>query len=575
MKNIILIIRLLSFVVLLYNIQCIKFPNISNENIETPFANDGRVKLIFDLNGGIGTNPATIRYLPGDKVILPIIDANSNPKSRGAKGWSTLSSAILPLDSLIMPEIDTVLYAIWIYDSIIDLADIDGNGYIDLTKVEEFNNIRNALDGKWYSVIGSPPVATGCPKNKCDGYELKANLNFSGTIWGKDCVGNNCVPEGWEPIGSDATPFVSTLLGNGFEIKNLYIKRPLVDTQGLFAVTDNQASKPSLIQNLKLVSFYINAFYNVGGLVSWQKNGIVDSCSASGEIITSNVNTGGLIGFFQNGTLSNSNFTGIVRGGNKIGGLVGSLSDGQIYSSYTFSTVQGTQYDIGGFVGQISKGLIRNSFSIGNVSSTDSSYNVNTDGGIGGLVGTQTGGKIQSCYSRGNVNSISSPGGVGGLVGRQKNDPAATEFASISDSYSSVDLAGGVNSVKPTSLDSGVGVLAGVILNGRVNNSYWDTNSNQSIAGVLRTPASSSGVKLGLGNRAWSTATEASNSFTGATIVQDLYSLSSSELQSSSVRYPNTLPQSDFFISQGSFPKLCKFQPSNTKCTEEFLLPGQ
>ena len=149
---------------------------------------------------------------------------------------------------------------------------------------------------------------------------------------------------GWEPIGSNSSPFTGTFDGNGNTISNLTINRSTTDYIGLFGITDNAE-----IQNTKLENATITGRHYTGALVGWNE-----------------------------GTITNSYATGAVSGGAWVGGLVGYNSSGTITKSYATSTVTG-QYYVGGLAGSCYDSLITNSYATGDVKSE-----VND---VGGLVG--------------------------------------------------------------------------------------------------------------------------------------------------------------------------------------------
>ena len=267
--------------------------------------------------------------------------------------------------------------------------DQNHNGLIEIISVEQLNNVRNALDGRWYSVTGSAPVTTGCPiptggtSGTCRGYELVKNLDFAGTRWSTGT--------GWEPIGVNlSTSFTATFNGNGFTIQNLYFNSSSIIDFGLFGYLKDKAK----ISNIGLINVMV-----------WT-NG--------------NYATGGLVGILDGGTLSNNFVIGwfTVNNGSKIqvGGLVGRQNSGTITNSYARVSVIGekhTDNNIGGLVGSIGNGTISNSYALGWLS-------VKSDGdkSIGGLVGNLEGGTISNSYATGWLTSSGvALNNVGGLVG--------------------------------------------------------------------------------------------------------------------------------------------------------------
>ena len=87
--------------------------------------------------------------------------------------------------------------------------DADGDGFIDITTIEELSNMRYNLAGTSYKTgPNATGVTTGCPATGCVGYELVNTLDFVGTSW---------ETSGWTPIDA----FTGTFEGNGHAIYNL------------------------------------------------------------------------------------------------------------------------------------------------------------------------------------------------------------------------------------------------------------------------------------------------------------------------------------------------------------------
>ncbi|NOQ47732.1 MAG: hypothetical protein GQ576_01085 [Methanococcoides sp.] len=115
-------------------------------------------------------------------------------------------------------------------------------------------------------------------------YKLINDIDASGTInWNSGA--------GFEPIGNALNKFAGTFNGQGYEIKGLYINRPIEDFVGLFGFTLSS----SKINNVGLVDVNMTGVYKVGGLVGYSSGTITQSYS------TGNVNgegfTGGLVGY--------------------------------------------------------------------------------------------------------------------------------------------------------------------------------------------------------------------------------------------------------------------------------------
>ena len=230
-------------------------------------------------------------------------------------------------------------------------ADFDGNGLIEIYSIAEFNNIRYSLDGKSYSKDGLKYTSGGCPLSGCRGFELKNNLDFSGTAWASNCI-QNCTSSGWEPLGTQDIPFSATLNGNGFAISNLFINTKN-SNQGLIAFLSGE------VQNLGIVGGSVISIDgdNVGSLVGVVlKSGKVEQVFANIEV-SGSTNVGGLVGTL-NGNIKNCYSIGNVSDlkvySNGVGGLVGSITDGSIVNAYSYGEVITKSFlnkSIGGLIG--------------------------------------------------------------------------------------------------------------------------------------------------------------------------------------------------------------------------------
>jgi hypothetical protein len=219
---------------------------------------------------------------------------------------------------------------------------------------------------------------------------------------------------GWEPIGNHYMMFRGSFDGQGYEIRDLFIKRPAKYGVGLFGFVD----EGGLIEDIGAVNVTVTGGNGVGGLVG-VNYGIVSNSYSTGSVSGIDLAVGGLVGF-NRGTVSNSYSTVSVTGDEGVGGLVGVNSDDDYVS---------------------------NSYFIGNVTGND--Y-------VGGLVGTNRG-AVRNSYSTGNVRGSR---WVGGLVG--------DNFYTVSNSYSTGIVIGG----------EAVGGLVGRLYKGTVSDSFWDTETS-------------------------------------------------------------------------------------------------
>ncbi|MEM0465412.1 MAG: right-handed parallel beta-helix repeat-containing protein, partial [Candidatus Pacearchaeota archaeon] len=227
-------------------------------------------------------------------------------------------------------------------------------------------------------------------KNDLFGYYYLTNdIDCSDTVnW------NN--GKGFEPIGNMSSMFNGIFQGDGYKIRNLYIKRD-GDNVGLFGYVDE-----GWIENVGLTDVNISFDGEFGGTA------------------------GALVAYNFAGTISNSYSTGIVYGNNFIGGLVG-FNKGIINNSYSNANVSGenyySNYYLGGLVGFNyyeegvgGDGVISNSYSTGKIICL---YECD---GIGGLVGYNFEGTISnSFWDKETSGQLTSDGGTGKTTLEMKN----------------------------------------------------------------------------------------------------------------------------------------------------------
>ncbi len=305
---------------------------------------------------------------------------------------------------------------------------------------------------------------------------------------------------GWEPIGTENSPFTGSFDGDEYSISNLYIRKDYVSDyetvySGLFGFIGNRA----VIRDLTLEGMDIQADGVVGGLAAVNL-GTLENCIVEGDVTSSgddylgrDVCIGGLVAE-NRGTIINcyalANVTGgddedpakhvgglagrnygsirksassrTVTGGDMVGGLVGlntpgDSGTGEITECFSGSIVTGYGDYAGGLVGR-NNGPITRSFAYGIVTGRNyvgglagwnddkitDSYAVNHVTGAdhtGGLVGHNTD-LLTNCYSAGAVTRVSMISGVyfGGLVG-YKGAAGGDEGAAV-NSWWDIDASG-------------------------------------------------------------------------------------------------------------------------------------
>jgi hypothetical protein len=185
--------------------------------------------------------------------------------------------------------------------------------------------------------------------------------------------------EGWLGIWY----FVGTFDGQGYEIRDLFIGRPVDTFVGLFSYVGGTG----VVKNIGVVNADVSGSYQVGALVGQNK-----------------------------GTLLNCYSSGSVVGDQWVGGLVG-VNDGwadtpdpvagTVTDCYSDASVSGTKSGIGGLVGNNDAGTLNRSYSTGSVTGY---------GLVGGLAGVN-GGLTTDSYSTGSVTGDQLVGGLMGMIG--------------------------------------------------------------------------------------------------------------------------------------------------------------
>jgi hypothetical protein len=175
--------------------------------------------------------------------------------------------------------------------------------------------------------------------------------------------------KGWEPIGTWPHVFTGSFDGQGYEIRDLFIKRFIESFIGLFSYV----YVGGFIKNLGVMNADVTGHEGVGGLVGVNWQGTVSNCYSSGNV-TGYYRVGGLAGSGA-GTVSNSYSRANVTGMVFVGGLVGYNSN-NVSNSYSMGNVIGN-LAVGGLVGE-NIGTVSDSYSTGSVSGNE---------GVGGLVG--------------------------------------------------------------------------------------------------------------------------------------------------------------------------------------------
>lgn len=292
---------------------------------------------------------------------------------------------------------------------------------------------------------------------------------------------------GFEPIGTEASPFTGSFDGQDYAISDLCINRPEENYVGLFGVVNGATS---VLKDLNFANCLVVGNSRVGMLVGRvnlmaELSGIHtdEDCSVSGNdiyggllgqfisLITisfcstagvvnikaggAGTSAGGIVGYFPSGNFDNCYSSADVTGGIKVGGFAGDCCSGDsvIENCYATGAVEGTKY-VGGFVG-VPQATCKRCYATGNVTLP----NIVGNEYAGGFVGFSNSGLIENCYAKGDVQAYRY---VGGFFGRLNNVGYV-----IKRCYSIGQLSG--------TLDIG-GFGASNI--GTVENCFWDTETS-------------------------------------------------------------------------------------------------
>lgn len=103
--------------------------------------------------------------------------------------------------------------------------------------------------------------------------------------------------KGFAPIGKskhqNGKPFTGDFYGDGFEITNLNINRPLENNVGLFGMID----KDGIIRDLEVRNSNINGDFAVGCVIGYNKQGNTTQITLNNVSIDGNCLVGGFVGW--------------------------------------------------------------------------------------------------------------------------------------------------------------------------------------------------------------------------------------------------------------------------------------
>lgn len=293
-----------------------------------------------------------------------------------------------------------------------------------IASIEDLVTFSNKVNGIGYEITSNGEAKQVTESHNYEGeyVELACDLDFksevsyvnaSRTDFGTDGTLMSALTTGtgFSPIGkTKELQFNGTFDGKEKTISNLYINIA-GNYAGLFAQASN-------ISNLNLKNGNITGEGCSGGIVAFQRGGVVKNCNNINtfvqQTLESSSTSGGIVGQ-ASGNVENCTNSGIIKGnGQRIGGIVGKANADIIKCSNT-GNVEGKTGVIGGIVGYnaITSNL-QECNNNGNVIS-ESSY---AGGIVGYLMGT-----INKCMNSGDITGKTEKAlEIGGIAGSLANN---------------------------------------------------------------------------------------------------------------------------------------------------------
>ena len=369
-------------------------------------------------------------------------------------------------------------------DGVFDSVDVDddGDGLIEISTLDELNNIRYNLSGTAYN-DGETNDNTGCGNNSdvtaCNGYELINDLDFDEDGDGSNNDSYNG-EAGWTPLGKNRGTFTAIFEGNNYRILNLHSEE--VDknaNHGFFSQAENATFKNVHFSgDLTSVS---SDGDRVGGLVGYVSGAtLIDNVSFKGRVIgdaLTSKSVGGLVGLSNSVVITNSYVEGDISGNNGIGGLIGETGSlGTVVSisqSFFIGSVSGSSSYVGGLIGEVYGSVdIQNCFSSGDIGGNDA---------VGGLVGDiEDMLSISNSYAEGTVEGNYDLGGIAGYI----NTPFTVSHVYWDTTTSQIDSALDDDSVGLTSSELQTPITnSGVYANW--DNAVWDFGSSNQYPALI------------------------------------------------------------------------------------------
>ena len=154
--------------------------------------------------------------------------------------------------------------------------------------------------------------------------------------------------QGWLPIGTDSSPFMGELNGNGHKITGLWINRS--GHVGFFYKT-HKAKLKNLTLSYSRASASSNGYF--GSLAAKDSCSYIEKIKISGTSVSGKNRVGGCIGYAYKDTLQNCNvqITTITGDLNNTGGLMGWANCAKCVGCNVESNISGKE-NIGGIAGE-------------------------------------------------------------------------------------------------------------------------------------------------------------------------------------------------------------------------------
>ena len=239
-------------------------------------------------------------------------------------------------------------------------------------------------------------------------FSLQKDLNVS------TFISENYPSQGWQPIGTTASPFKGVFKGNGHTISGLFINRSSSNNVGFFGNMDG-----ATITNLTLNATYIKGKDFVGAIAGYCSGCTISGCSAvfsQSPGISGNQYVGGIAGYNSTGNIANCNVQGSINATSDVGGIIGRCSLANL-TSVTFVGNINASGNVGGIVGTAggstnTSNIITSSYFHGKIT--------NSGNNTGGIVGYETlclG--TSKCIFLGEISGVDY---VGGIVGHTAED---------------------------------------------------------------------------------------------------------------------------------------------------------